>query len=298
MRGTRMTPVLPRTTLRAAARPGIVWPGVDGEPGHPGPDRGGRAHRGRGAGAARRARARVRGRGPRPRGRGGAAPGRRERRRPPAARHLPARHVRSGGVAPAARRRTHHRRRRHHRARDLSVVQAAVSFGVTQYLVKPFTSLAVRQKLERYSAYRASLAGAGLAVAQGEIDNLFGALRETAETSGLPKGISSRVVADGRRGPAPALEGDAPGAHPAAGGRGRRAVRGGDRRELGMSRVTTRRYLEYLVDAGLARRQARYGGGPAGPSSSTGSCPTRTTTGRRPALSRGRGCSRKWLSVR
>ena len=29
---------------------------------------------------------------------------------------------------------------------------------------------------------------------------------------------------------------------------------------LGMSRVTTRRYLEYLVDAGLARRQARYGG--------------------------------------
>jgi response regulator of citrate/malate metabolism len=27
-----------------------------------------------------------------------------------------------------------------------------------------------------------------------------------------------------------------------------------------MSRVTTRRYLEYLVDAGLARRQARYGG--------------------------------------
>ena len=45
------------------------------------------------------------------------------------------------------------------RARDLSVVQAAVSFGVTQYLVKPFTSAAVRQKLDRYAAYRASLAG-------------------------------------------------------------------------------------------------------------------------------------------
>ena len=32
-----------------------------------------------------------------------------------------------------------------------------------------------------------------------------------------------------------------------------------------MSRVTTRRYLEYLVDAGLARRQARYGGGTGRP---------------------------------
>jgi response regulator of citrate/malate metabolism len=148
------------------------------------------------------------------------------------------------------------------RARDLSVVQAAVSFGVTQYLVKPFTSLAVRQKLERYSAYRASLAGAGLAVAQGEIDSLFGALRETAEASGLPKGISSEslqtVVAALRR----ALEEDATGAHPAVDG-GDETVGARSAAELagvlGMSRVTTRRYLEYLVDAGLARRQARYG---------------------------------------
>ncbi len=73
------------------------------------------------------------------------------------------------------------------RARDLSVVQAAVSFGVTQYLVKPFTSAAVRQKLDRYAAYRASLAEQDLPVAQGEIDNLFGALRETAENAGLPR---------------------------------------------------------------------------------------------------------------
>ena len=76
------------------------------------------------------------------------------------------------------------------RARDLSVVQAAVSFGVTQYLVKPFTSAVVRQKLERHSAYRASLAGAGLPVAQGEIDSLFGALRQDAAATGLPKGIA------------------------------------------------------------------------------------------------------------
>ena len=147
------------------------------------------------------------------------------------------------------------------RARDLSVVQAAVSFGVTQYLVKPFTSAAVRQKLQRYAAYRASLAGSGLPVAQGEIDNLFGALRETAEPAGLPKGISPEslqaVVAALRT----ALEHDAVGAHPpvddeGVGARSAAELAGA----LGMSRVTTRRYLEYLVDAGLARRQARYGG--------------------------------------
>ena len=146
------------------------------------------------------------------------------------------------------------------RARDLSVVQAAVSFGVTQYLVKPFTSAVVRQKLERYSAYRASLAGGGLPVAQQEIDSLFGALRHTDEASGLPKGISQaslRTVVEALR---MALERDATGAHPAVdeaiGARSAAQLAGA----LGMSRVTIRRYLEYLVDAGLARRQARYGG--------------------------------------
>ena len=151
------------------------------------------------------------------------------------------------------------------RARDLSVVQAAVSFGVTQYLVKPFTSGAVRQKLDRYSAYRATVTGAELPVAQDEIDSLFGALRESVETSGLPKGVTREslqaVIATLRR----ALEEDATGPHPAddeaIGGRSAIEVA----RILGMSRVTTRRYLEYLVDAGLAQRQARYGGGAGRP---------------------------------
>jgi response regulator of citrate/malate metabolism len=148
------------------------------------------------------------------------------------------------------------------RARDLSVVQAAVSLGVTQYLVKPFTSAAVRQKLERHSAYRTSLAASGLPVAQDEIDSLLGVLRQGTEATGLPKGISPEslqtVVAALRT----ALEDDATGPHPAGdlddavGARSAAELAG----TLGMSRVTTRRYLEYLVDAGLARRQARYGG--------------------------------------
>ncbi len=141
-----------------------------------------------------------------------------------------------------------------------------MSFGVTQYLVKPFTSVAVHQKLQRYSAYRASLAEADLLVAQGEIDSLFGALRQPAGAgpveAGLPKGISREslqaVVAALRS----ALEQDATGAHPVDEGSPEPGARSAAEvaRALGMSRVTTRRYLEYLVDAGLARRQARYGG--------------------------------------
>jgi response regulator of citrate/malate metabolism len=146
------------------------------------------------------------------------------------------------------------------RARDLSVVQAAVSFGVTQYLVKPFTSAVVRQKLERHAAYRASLTATGPAVAQGEIDSLFGALRGTAEGSGLPKGISPESLQTIVEALRTALERDATGSHPpvdaGVGARSAAELAGA----LGMSRVTTRRYLEYLVDAGLASRQARYGG--------------------------------------
>jgi response regulator of citrate/malate metabolism len=146
------------------------------------------------------------------------------------------------------------------RARDLSVVQAAVSFGVTQYLVKPFTSTAVRQKLERHAAYRASLAAAGLPVAQGEIDSLFGTLRDTAMPSGLPKGIAHESLQSVVAALRTAVEQDATGAHPdvdeSVGARSAAELAV----VLGMSRVTTRRYLEYLVDAGLARRQARYGG--------------------------------------
>ena len=151
------------------------------------------------------------------------------------------------------------------RARDLSVVQAAVSFGVTQYLVKPFTSGAVRQKLDRYAAYRASLAEKDVPVAQDEIDNLFGALRVTAADSGLPKGISRESLQFVVTALRTALERDARGDHPETeGGVGARSA-AEVARDLGMSRVTTRRYLEYLVDAGLARRQARYSGGSGRP---------------------------------
>jgi response regulator of citrate/malate metabolism len=131
------------------------------------------------------------------------------------------------------------------RARDLAVVQAAVAFGATQYLVKPFTFSAVRRKLEGYQEYRERL-GAGPVVAQDDVDELFGRLRAPAEAGGLPKGVS-RESLDAVR--AVLEESDGCTAAEVA-------------EAVGASRVTARRYLEYLVETGLAERSARYG--PAG----------------------------------
>lgn len=132
------------------------------------------------------------------------------------------------------------------RARDLAVVQAAVSFGATQYLVKPFTAGAVRAKLEAFRAYRERL-GEEVVLAQGDVDALLDTLRGPGgDLIALPKGVSRESLAAA----AAVLEAAAPGS-------GRTAAEVAS--ALGASRVTARRYLEHLVASGLAERQARYG---------------------------------------
>ena len=44
-------------------------------------------------------------------------------------------------------------------ARDLSTVRSAVSQGIVQYLLKPFTFRSLRDKLERYQDYRQQVQG-------------------------------------------------------------------------------------------------------------------------------------------
>jgi response regulator of citrate/malate metabolism len=131
------------------------------------------------------------------------------------------------------------------RARDLAVVQAAVSYGVAQYLVKPFTFNSVRQRLERYEAFRAKKTEQAFLLAQTDIDTLLGRLRDAGDAGGLPKRISRESLH------AVVATLNVPG-----------EARGTSASELagvlGTSRVTARRYLEYLVDAGLVRRRARY----------------------------------------
>ncbi|WP_426006945.1 response regulator [Paenarthrobacter sp. NyZ202] len=132
--------------------------------------------------------------------------------------------------------------------RELGIVRSAVSIGVVQYLIKPFTYATFADKLTSYRSFRSRLAGAGsgtskAGASQSDVDQAFASLRAPTELP-LPKGLSPsslEMVKDlvrGRQDPVSASE---------------------VMDLLGMSRVTARRYLEYLADAGTVTRAPRYG---------------------------------------
>jgi len=128
-------------------------------------------------------------------------------------------------------------------ARDPAVVRSAVAQGVVLYLIKPFTFAMFRAKLEQYADYRRLLRSAPAEVVQDEVDRYLGALRFEPRAA-LPKGLSKQrlqEVTDRLR---------------AARG-GLSAGELGDL--LGTSRVTARRYLENLAEAGVAERSLRTG---------------------------------------
>lgn len=140
-------------------------------------------------------------------------------------------------------------------ARDVGVVRAAVSAGVVQYLLKPFTFAALRDKLDSYARFR-DAAQPGEVDGQVEVDRMLAMLR-TTEHAALPKGMSgetleaiSAVLAESSRDGAGDGAGDD--------GEGLSAAAVAD--AVGVARVTARRYLEYLADNGLARRKPHYGG--------------------------------------
>ncbi|MBT2512031.1 response regulator [Arthrobacter sp. ISL-30] len=130
--------------------------------------------------------------------------------------------------------------------RELNIVRSAVSIGVVQYLIKPFTFAMFADKLNNYRTFREQLAASGnpkSGASQSEVDQAFASLRAPTELP-LPKGLSPSTLEAVKD-----------------------LVRNGDRpvsaievtETLGMSRVTARRYLEYLADAGTVTRAPRYG---------------------------------------
>ncbi|MEU3651520.1 response regulator [Streptomyces sp. NPDC032161] len=124
-------------------------------------------------------------------------------------------------------------------ARDLSVVREGVSLGVVQYVLKPFTFATLRDRLVRYAEFRAA---AGEASGQDEVDRALGVLR-APQPNRLPKGLS-----------APTLEAVT---RVLRASDGMTAAAAGT--ELGISRITARRYLEHLVTTGRAVRKPQYG---------------------------------------
>jgi response regulator of citrate/malate metabolism len=129
-------------------------------------------------------------------------------------------------------------------ARDLDVVRAAVSLGVVQYVLKPFVFATLRDRLVAYWAYRDQVSSGASLGTQAEVDEVFAGAHAAREAR-LPKGMAeellgrvSRVLRDSAQGRSATEIGEA----------------------LGVSRVTARRYAEYLCETRVAVRRSRYAG--------------------------------------
>jgi response regulator of citrate/malate metabolism len=129
-------------------------------------------------------------------------------------------------------------------ARDIATVQAAMRHGALQYLVKPFTFVGLRVKLEGYAALRRTLDSGGEAE-QEKVDRIFGTLRGAAAgPATLPKGHSA-LTADLVREVLRAAEGPLSTQDVAT--------------RSGLSRQTAQRYLKLLERTGRVRLSLRYG---------------------------------------
>ena len=127
--------------------------------------------------------------------------------------------------------------------RHLQVIRSAISTGITQYLIKPFTFAAFREKLENQREFRRGLGGSGALATQASVDNALSALRSVSATR-LPKGLIAETLE--------AVSHEVrESAEPVS------ATEVGQRLEL--SRVTVRRYLEHLVATKQAIKQPRHG---------------------------------------
>jgi len=133
--------------------------------------------------------------------------------------------------------------------RGADAVRAALHGGALQYLVKPFEYADLADRLRRVAETLATLAPAAGAgeegVDQSTIDQAFGLHASGgAVPPELPKGLSPETAA-----------------LVLAAARGRREISASETAEaVGLSRVTARRYLEHLVETGVAEVRLQYGG--------------------------------------
>lgn len=131
-------------------------------------------------------------------------------------------------------------------ARELDTVREAMQGGAISYLVKPFEYQALGERLEHFRRTR-SLLNATETADQQQIDALFGLKAGTGKPAqtNLPKGLSRETVLAVK---AILTRDEAVSATECAG-------------KIGVSRVSARRYLEYLESTGVVDVSLRYGVG-------------------------------------
>lgn len=130
--------------------------------------------------------------------------------------------------------------------RDIASVRTAMKLGAVGYLVKPFGSAALAERLAAYRElqHRVEALGPAAETHQADVDALFSAARPAV----LPP-----VPAKGHSAPTLALVSDAIRT-------ARRDLSAAEVAELtGVSRATAQRYLSYLVREGVVRLELRYG---------------------------------------
>jgi len=128
-------------------------------------------------------------------------------------------------------------------ARELEAVRGAARRGVSNYLLKPFDFDDLRVRLERYAAQRASL-GTTAITSQADVDRLLGG-GGSPMSAALPKGMSVETAELVKR--ALRETGGTLSATECAA-------------QVGISRVSARRYLEHLTAIGQVEVSLRYGG--------------------------------------
>ena len=128
-------------------------------------------------------------------------------------------------------------------AKELDAVRRASRQGVVDYLLKPFKFDELRQRLERYAATTHQHPD-GEAMSQQDVDRVLARRAAVAPRAPLPKGLSPETAQLVER----AL-------HDRAG-----SLSAGEcGEEVGLSRVSARRYLEHLCNTGKVDVKLRYG---------------------------------------
>lgn len=128
-------------------------------------------------------------------------------------------------------------------AREVETVRKALRGGIVHYLIKPFSQTDLQERLEHYRNAYQGLDSSKDVAEQSDVNRVFGLDRTERP---LPKGCSIETLKLVQAALQEA-DGDLSAAEVAL--------------QLGTSRVSARRYLEYLNDEGVLEVRLRYGVG-------------------------------------